>query len=78
MTARARVRRKSTEVFHVEHTMDNPRDNLKNPGLTYIELLMRSRDLTGKYRKKFKFSIFFYMEGLTYNIFQLFHEVADT
>jgi hypothetical protein len=42
--------------------MDKPRDNSKNPGLTYVGLWMRSTDPNGKLRKKFEFSIFLYLK----------------
>ena len=76
--ARAREDLKSTEVFHVEHPVDNPRENSKNQGLTWVELLMRSTDPIEKCGKKTEFSIFFYSKGLTLIIDELRYETSDT
>ena len=78
MHAHAREDLKSTEVFHVEHVMENPRDNTKNPGLNWVGLLMRSKDPIGKYGKKFEFSILVYMPALTLLIVINLNETADT
>lgn len=58
--------------------VENPRDNAKNIGLTWVGLLMRSRDPTGKCGKIPDFSIFVYLSGLTSVNCSFFYEGADT